>query len=725
MTYFYPSEIVPDNSELRPGITAFYLFNTLVEQTNLYGETVLLKKDIALVEKLVLNHNQNELAFKVSSFHYSNPLKNSFEYILEGWNYSWIKLPVGSNTINFSNLKPGKYLLRVRAHNNDGIKSDYEAVLKIVILPPWWRNKWAFASYFLVLGLIIFGSIRLVVIFSRLKANLVLKVEEERQKEELHQMKLRFFTNISHELRTPLSLILSPIEKLRNNNLDKIQHNKYLTILEQNANRLLNLVNELIDFRKAELGKMALKVVQNDLKDFIEQLLSGFQEMVSSKNIELTFQFYSSNTLYWFDPLHLEKILYNLLSNAIKNTPLNGVISVKVLNGSYIQSAFSNVFTIEPFIIANEYFYIIVSDNGIGISEKSLPEIFNRFFQVDNRLAENHLGSGIGLAIVKSLVLIHKGYLKVSSERDKGTEFVIALPLKPDIYTDSEKNYSQHADAGIASHIILDDITGKSEGNWKSSFIPQEKKILIVEDNSDVRKFLFDELSGHFKIYESENGLDALEKINEVLPDLIIVDVMMPKLDGIELTRRLKSDVKTMKIPVIMLTARNSLLNEEEGVGAGADLYLRKPFSLNLLELYIRNLLKLESKTVELDKNDVYKELRVKAQDIKDREFLEKTLFIIESHLDDLEFSVDDLVGEVSMGRTMFYKRIKQVTGISAKEIIRTIRLKRSQELLASSDITISEVKDLVGFGSISHFTQSFKKQFGITPSEFVQMYRK
>lgn len=725
LTYFYPSEIVPDNVRLKPGITGFYLFNQLVEPGVQYDGRILLNKDIAITEKLVLKSNQNELAFKVSSFHYSNPGKNRFEYFLEGSGKKWIKLPRGSNTIYFSNLEPGLYNLKVRTWNNDGIKSDYETVLEIEILHPWWKSQWAFVLYFLILGLIILGSIRLVLLFSRLKSNLVLKVEEERQKEELHQLKLRFFTNISHELRTPLTLILSPIEKLRSDQLNKLQRTKYLAILEQNAQRLLNLVNELIDFRRAELGKVDLLVGENDLKQFIGQLLVAFQELAGEKNIEINFEYNCTKNKFWFDSVHLEKILFNLLSNAIKNTQAGGTVSVKVFNKSDINATYPNVFTIEPEVVADEYFYITVLDNGIGISEKSLPEIFNRFFQVNNRVTEKHLGSGIGLAIVKGLVLAHKGYIKVSSERDKGTEFIIAMPASLTVYSEDEKVNEQTPDNELSSHIVFNNINETVNSNWGSYLLPQEKKIMIVEDNAEVRNYLSDELSKYFTVIQASNGLEAIGKLNESLPDLVITDVMMPLSDGIELTQKLKSDSKTMRIPVIMLTARNSQLNEEEGVEAGADLYLRKPFSMKLLELYIRNLLKLDSAIVELDKADVYKELRAKAQDVKERQFLQKTLDIIEEHLDDLSFSVDDLVREVSMGRTMFYKRIKQVTGISAKEIIRTIRLKRSQELLASSDITISEVKDLVGFGSISHFTQSFKKQFGITPSEFIKKHRK
>jgi signal transduction histidine kinase/DNA-binding response OmpR family regulator/ligand-binding sensor domain-containing protein len=725
LTYFYPSEIVPDNVKSKPGITGFYLFNQLVEPGMQFDGKILLNKDVAITDKLVLKSNQNELAFNVSSFHYSNPGKNSFEYILEGSGKNWMKLPRGSNTIYFSNLEPGQYRLRVRTWNNDGIKSDYEKILRIEILHPWWNSHWAFLLYFLILGVVILGLIRLVILFSRLKSNLLLKVEEERQKEELHQLKLRFFTNISHELRTPLTLILSPIEKLRSEQLNKLQRTKYLAILEQNAQRLLNLVNELIDFRRAELGKVDLLVGENDLKQFIGQLLVAFQELAGEKNIEINFEYNCTKNKFSFDSVHLEKILFNLLSNAIKNTQTGGTVSIKVHNKSHIDATFSSVFTVEPEVITDEYFFITVLDNGIGISEKSLPEIFNRFFQVNNRVSEKHLGSGIGLAIVKGLVLVHKGYIMVSSERDKGTEFIVALPASLSVYSENEMEREDLSDNELSSQIVFNKITETVDSNWGDIILPKEKKIMIVEDNAEVRNYLSDELSKYFTVIEAANGLEAFEKLNDSLPDLIITDVMMPLSDGIELTQKLKSDSKTMKIPVIMLTARNSQLNEEEGVEAGADLYLRKPFSMKLLELYVRNLLKLDSTIVELDKTDVYKELRAKAQDIKERLFLQKTLDIIEERLDDLSFSVDDLVREVAMGRTMFYKRIKQLTGISAKEIIRTIRLKRSQELLASSDKTISEVKDMVGFGSISHFTQSFKKQFGITPSEFIKNYRK
>ena len=552
--------------------------------------------------------------------------------------------------------------------------------------------------------------------FERLKESDVIdqaikKVQQVAKFQELDRLKSHFFANVSHEFRTPLTLILNPVRSLIAKNKDKKLH-KELNLVERNASRLLEMVNQLLDLSKLEAGKMDASKKVGDLMKSIRYLSASFDSLASSKSITFK-KLYSINKLVTeYNEDHLEKVLNNILSNAFKFTEENGKVTLilEVLDSS--QQALSQ----ESISIDSVKFaQIKVRDTGIGIEQSKLPHIFDRFYQAETSTTTKYEGTGIGLALVKDLVELHQGTIHVKSEPGWGTEVAIILPLNPVLEVKcGEDEVSSIQDENEIEPLALsaEQVRSKEPENLDSKFVVQ-----IVEDNHDLRSHMKDMLKSHYQIIESINGAEGLESITEHVPDLVISDVMMPKMDGIEMTNKLKEDPRTSHIPVILLTAKTSKEDKLTGLKSGADEFLSKPFDEDELKVRIENLIQIRSK---LQQQYAVSDFKIpKTKQDKEGQFLKKATEVVVDNIENDQFSVEDLSGELGMSRVQFHRKIKALTDQSTTTFIRNIRLERARQLLQQGDYNVTEVAYMVGFSSQSYFTKSFQKHFGKAPSAF------
>jgi len=711
---FRPEEI--KNNKFVPPIyiTGFQLFN---QEVTIGGAGSPLQQDISMTGALKLNYLQSGISFTFAALNYLAPENNTYAYKLIGLDKTFNYTSSG-NKAYYTNLSPGEYELLVIAANNDGVWNTAGTSIKITISPPWWLTWWAK----LLLLCCIAGSVYVIV---RHRHNLQLKRLEEAKKEEVHQLQLEFFTNISHEFRTPLTLILGPLEKLQDSTTTPEVTHAY-QIIYRNAKRLMNLINELMDFRKAESGTLKLNVTPGNITVFLNEILDEFSIWAQQKNIRFTIEnkMTESRDLF-FDRQIFEKILLNVINNAFKYTNDGGSIQISLFNEeNQFTPSYQNELKIPGDYKAKCYVYVTVADSGIGISAESIAHLFQRYY----RVRSTHLGSGIGLAFVKTLTLLHKGFIKVYSERNKGTEIMIALPVDAEDYTPDEhwlrdKTYlPEHFN--LENYLSIDE--GAATGNVEQQPIAVDAKyILLVEDNDELRTFIKDALSNHYTIIEANDGEEGLKMAKERFPNLIISDIMMPRMNGIELCRQIKNDDQTRHIPFILLSAKDALESKLEGVESGADFYFSKPVSINLLLLTLRNIFIQQDKLKERYTIANQADIKETVHSTKDKHFMQQLVTVIESELTNPSFDVDQLCLHLNMSRTKLYEMIKRLTGQSIIEFIRTIRLNKAVYIMTHEDVSISEVIFRVGIQTQSYFTKAFKKEFGKTPSQFLNELKK
>lgn len=709
---FYPQNIIANNFVPPVYVTDFQVFN---KKINLGEKDAPLESDISFTDKITLSYKQSTFSFGFASLNYTASENNQYAYKLENWDKDWISAGKEKKA-SYTNVTPGTYTFRVKASNNDGVWNEKGYAITIIITPPFWDTWW---FRLLVLAALTTG----VIVFYRFKRKLEIQKLEEQKKEEMHQVQLQFFTNISHEFRTPLSLILGPIEKLQKEDPHSPSNHSY-KVIHRNANRLMNLITELMDFRKAELGVLKLNVMPGNLESFLQEISEEFSELADEKKINFSVQVKDIPAETWFDRQVLEKIILNLLSNSFKYTADGGTITVEAFNSlDKFTPSFQNKLAFQHEYKGNHFMYIRVADNGIGISKESIAHLFERYYKI----SETHLGSGIGLAFVKSLTTLHKGHIYVFSERNKGTEIIIGIPCTKDDYSAKER-WIKNKEA-VAK---LESITPKYD---EVPLLAAEKKtpadkepaaiskpsILVVDDNDELRQFIKESLSDEYKIEEAIDGKAGYEKAKATFPDLIISDVMMPEIDGIEFCRMIKEDIDTSHIPFLMLTAKDALESKIEGIGSGADFYFSKPLSIELLALTIRNIFKQKQKLKEKYLNDHHAEIKDLAHSSKDKTFLDELIEIIESQLSNPDMNIPYVCTQIGMSRTKLYNKIKGLTGQSINDFIRTIRLKKAAQLMTSEDASITEIMYSVGIQTQSYFTKAFKNEFGKTPTQFLK----
>ncbi|MBD1366095.1 response regulator [Mucilaginibacter sp. ZT4R22] len=706
---FYPRDIKSNYYVPPVYITDFQIFN----RSALPGKDSTLEKDISLTDHIELNYLQSSISFSFAALNYLAPENNKYAYKLTDFDKSFNYTGTAPQA-TYTNLDPGDYTFTVKAANNDGVWNNVGRSITITITPPWWLTWW-----FRTLGVLF--SLGLAYAIIRYRQNMQLKKLEEEKKEEVHQLQLQFFTNISHEFRTPLTLLLGPLEKLMGNGSQPEQSRTY-QLMYRNATRLMNLINELMDFRKAESGVLKLNVTAGNITVFMNEITDEFDLWAEQKHIKFTLQnFDLGGKEVFFDRQLLEKILLNLINNAFKYTNDGGEITVKLFfDESDFKPSYQNELKITNTYQARQYMYILVADTGIGISADSIKHLFQRYY----RITSTHLGSGIGLAFVKTLTLLHKGCINVYSERNKGTEILIALPVDEADYQPNERWISEN------KPVLLESVTTEWPQPTEGTDLKEQpgearanaaaRYILLVEDNTELRTFLKEILGSIYHVIEAKDGQEGLAMARDRSPNMIISDVMMPNMNGIELCKLIKSDEQTKHIPFILLTAKDSLEAKLEGIESGADFYFSKPVSINLLLLTIRNVFLQLDQLKERYTHDYQAEVKETVHSNKDKQFMDQLVTVIEAQLENPDLDVDYLCANLNMSRTKLYELIKRLTGQSIVEFIRTIRLNKAIHIMTHEDASITEIMMRVGIQTQAYFTKAFKKEFGKTPSQFL-----
>jgi signal transduction histidine kinase/ligand-binding sensor domain-containing protein/DNA-binding response OmpR family regulator len=704
---FHPDNIKENKYIPSIVITAFMLFD----------------KSIPFGKEISLSHDQNFLSFEFSALSYISSERNQYAYKMEGVDEDWVYSGT-RRYASYPNLPPGDYTFRVKGSNNDGIWNDTGTSVSIIILPPWWRTNGAYIAYGLILIFLLYGLRRYEL--NRIKLKNKIKLDEVviREREETDKMKSRFFANISHEFRTPLTLILGPAEKI-NPDLPGDEIQKQTGLIKKNAARLLNLVNQLLDLSKLEAGKLKLQASKGNIVSFVRGVTMSFESLAERKDIKLKVTAERNDIELYFDSDKMAKILANLLSNAFKFTGEGGGIKVSVCHAEL--GSTSSLKVKNPKQVQDENIKKIVeikvTDTGIGISEEELPKLFDRFYQVDSSQTREHEGTGIGLALTKELVELHQGIIRVNSKVGQGSEFIVELPIGRKHLSDEqivESPVQEQERVVIAeerhSSPIIQPIPEDDEIESEDKTI-----ILIVEDNADVRNYIKDSFDDSYRVLEAVNGEQGVNKACEIIPDLIISDIMMPKMDGNELTRRIKNDERTSHIPVILLTARSEQESKLEGLETGADDYLTKPFDTKELKIRIKNLINIRRKLQEKfsSKKIVATKIEKKLSKI-DEKFLSKVLEVVESHLSQEEFSIEEFGNEVGMGRVQLHRKLKALTGKSPSLFLRSVRLAKAKKMVEEKQGNISEIAYSVGFSTPIYFTKCFKEEFGYTPSDLM-----
>ncbi|MFA9390640.1 MAG: two-component regulator propeller domain-containing protein [Prolixibacteraceae bacterium] len=660
-----------------------------------------LSKHIDRTSHVELKHTQSDFTFEFVALNYTSPENNRFQYQLEGYDEDWVQAGK-SRVATYTNIGAGTYTFKVIGSNNDNIWNTQGRSIQISILPPPWKSKWAYTFYLVLIGFMVMGFY--FVIVKRVEQQNLLRLERhEREKMELiNQLKLRFFTNISHEFRTPLTLISSPLSKLMKHDNMNPSERKYLySTMNKNVKRLLRLMKQLMDFRKLEDQQLQLKVTQGQLSAFVHDIAKGFQEFADNNEIDIHFEsnVEERGAQQWFDHNVIDSVIFNLLSNAIKFSPPNSQIDVKV-------------------DIEKDLAVIKVIDHGVGIPPEKIDKIFDRFYSENNGL-DVISGTGIGLSYTRNLMLLHKGTILVESVPKLETSFEIKFPVSETTYTPSEKGGMEKP----IGKTLPDDLSFIHEPEIDShEYLGSNKrwKILVVEDNVELLSFLKNELT-KYNVSLAGNGIEALVIARKIVPDLIISDVMMPEMDGVQFCSAIKSDFITSHIPVILLTAKTANEHKIEGMESGADAYIEKPFDMPVLDAQIRNLIKQRNRLRKRFSNQfetVPSEFTDKAIDQK---FFEKAEKIVIENLSNLSFSVEDFGAALGMSRSQLFRKFKAITDNTPSDYIRAERLKLAKKLLMQGELNVNEISLKAGFSSTSHFISTFKKYTGLTPRDFSQ----
>jgi len=700
-TRFDPSAIQP-NQFIPP--VAFTELRQNGKIVSIQDKNSCLKQSINKTQKITFNYNEANFSIGLAALDYFSPENNRYAFMLEGldkdWNYT-----VGETDATYTIQRDGEYTFRLRGANSDGVWNPNERILEITVLPPPWRTWWAYLVYLVLFGAMTFGLVR----FIQLRHKLQLQQIAKQQQDELHEVKLRFFTNITHEFRTPLTLILGPLKDL----MTKEKHNenveKQLSLIERNTQRLLNLVNQVLTFRKLATDHNPMEIINSNIVLFLKEIFLPFQETANLRKINYSFKSETPEINAWYDQDKLEKVFFNLLSNAFKFTPDGGSVVMNVSQN-------------------DQYIEIRVKDNGIGIDLELQKQIFKRFYEKRNPERSIIKGTGIGLAISKQMMELHQGKIFVENNSgnetsSQGATFVVQI-LKGKAHFKTEEiveDSSGHEPMVNYDPVII------SRQDINEILPPTQKKVdtnspllLIVEDNPEIRAFIQQIFASDYRLITAENGLEGLQKTKKDLPDLIISDVMMPEMDGITFCGKLKNDLEISHIPIILLTARSASLFKIEGLTIGADDYITKPFNPDELRLKVRNRLAQRQRLREkFGKSRVFepKEITVTSAD---EEFLEKLIELVENNIDNPDINVGQFAHQLAVSRAVLFTKIKVLTNHTPKNFLKSYRLKRAAQLLNTGKLNVSEVAYQVGFKEPRYFSKVFQNEFGRTPTQFI-----
>ena len=650
-----------------------------------------------------LSYQQNNVTVEFATFNYNSDRNRLFEYYLDGFDKVWTQ--TSGTTVTYTNLPPGDYTLKVRSMENKESLKD-AICLNIHVSAPFYATIWAYLFYVLCLTALMVAFVRFKTRQAALRSSLEFERKEKERIEELNQVKLRFFTNISHEFRTPLTLILGQIEVLMQMDLGTTVYNRIQRIYK-NAWHMRNLISELLDFRKQEQGYLKLRVEEQNLVTFTRQIYMCFYEYAQKKEITYRFDSVEETISVWFDPIQLQKVIFNLLSNAFKYTSNKGNITVEVRK------------------VASQA-VVSVCDTGIGIPVEHISKIFDRFYQTDNASSSSSftLGTGIGLALAKGIMNMHHGKIEVESTVGEGTKFILSLPLGNRHFSDEEMAVTEGRES-----LIIPEASVSSYGQLMAEEIkePESQKnmdeedkptILLVDDNTELLSMLEDIFLPMYNVYTACNGREGLEMAQQIQPDLIVSDVIMPEMSGKDLCYKIKTNVELSHISVVLLTAQTSVEYVVEGLMFGADDYITKPFNIKVLVARCNNLIKNKKRLIAHYAGKVITESPVaEAINEKDKELLTKCVNIVRENFENPDFDVTALASELCMGRSKLYMQFKQMTGLTPNEFILKVKLDEAMSLLTEHpELNITEISVRLGFSSPRYFSKSFKAFFGIAP---------
>ncbi|MFY0598116.1 MAG: response regulator [Cyclobacteriaceae bacterium] len=672
---FDPEDVKPSTTKPVAFISELLINNELIRPGSSY-----ISKNIEVEETIQMDYTDKKFEFALRVIHYKNNARCKFRYKLEGFDKDWIEAQ-NNPKATYTNIPPGNYTFRVKASNEDGIWNDQITEIDVIITPPIWEILWVRIIGAILIIVILILAIRQIIKRERAKTKFEIERERVKQIEEVTQMKLRFFTNISHELRTPLTLITSPLEKYVREHV--APKDTVLNMMYKNSTRLLELVNQVLDFRKLESKQQPLRVLpQRDLAMF-ENIRSAYSYWSNDKQIDFQVNTPDIKSTIHFDPDILEKIITNLISNAFKYNAKGGQVTLTA-HIENIEESGDN--------LTKGIMHIKVTDSGPGIPKDVQSKIFERFYQLSDTEVPAY-GSGIGLSLTSELVSLHKGLINLESDIGKGTHFFIQIPVGSDDYTKTSEELSVYPE--------LD---------------PESTVILIVEDHEDIRNYLLEELGDQYEMLEAEDGRSGLNKALAIIPDVIISDVMMPQINGIQMANQLKNNELTAHIPILFLSARGATQHKLEGLAAGASDYISKPFNTQEIKLKVQNLLETRNRQIE----KYQKEGRSTIQKTKENSYLLKINTIIQANISNSQFSVETLCEELAIGRSQLYRKILALTGKSIIEYINSYRLSIALELIKQGQHSLKQIAFQVGYNDNHYFSRSFKKEFGNPPSHYL-----
>ncbi len=680
------------------------------KKTTHVSDPDLIKRSLMTMDRLALNYNQNSLKFEFAANNFLLPQKNKFKYRLKGYSPSWVEIEQENKAV-FTKIPPGKYLLEVKASNNDGKWNDVPTKTQIIINRPFWSTGYAIFSYVVLLFTLFYLLQRELRIRNRLKNSILQERLQNENEKKLHHLKMQFFTNISHEFRTPLTLILAPLSVLKKKIEGEDKPVEHLNMIENNANRLLRLVNQILDIRVIELGKESFQPQSVDLVTLCREVFQCFSLQANDLGIKFVFESDFSSFPMSIDLDKIDKLVFNLLSNATKNSIHDGTIHLSIK-----EPGWQGVTPKEPWHyqvgeeITGEYVTIIVKNDGAGIAPVDLPYIFDRFYKSNDHAG----GTGIGLHLCSEYIRMHKGLIEVYTGKDMGATFYVRIPV-------IESMPGQSVHEAISGTVIYEELETFSVSQPSASKISdKEVKILVVEDNKQMQNILIDILSEFYHVITADNATEGLRIVGESDPDLILTDVMMPGMNGNEFCQILKKDLNTSHIPVIILTSLSSVESQLESFETGADDYVVKPFDDRVLLMRIRKLL--DYRTILRDKfTKAHGEWNEEMQQLRpDKELLDLAVAIIDHHMVDPNFTVDVLASKLNLSRSSLHRKLKSLTNQSATEFIKFVRINKSIRLMEGGETNIDEICFKVGFNSHSYFSMCFKKQLGLSPSEYI-----
>ena len=686
--YFNPRELSSPREVSPVTITQFFIYNKQTESRDT-------RLPVPISNRIVeLPYNQNTFNISFNVLDYTQSSQVEFSYMLEGLENAWYSTQ-GDNQVTFRNIPHGNYVFKVKTRFRNQEWNENAAQLTVVIAPPLWLTWYAKLGYVILFIFALYALLR----FYKRKLDLESSLEVERKqslnKQELNEERLRFYTNITHELRTPLTLILGPLEDLLSDATLSPKHANKISIIHDSATRLLNLINRILEFRKTETQNRKLSVAKGDLGQLVQEVGLRYKELNPNNKVNYHIHIETEDTEIFYDADMITIILDNLMSNAAKYTSEGDItLSLRSVEENQIK-----------------YTEISVSDTGHGIDAEALPHIFDRYYQAKSKYQAS--GSGIGLALVKGLSELHEGILKVESTVDTGTTFTLRLLTE-----------NTYPNAIHAQHDMEKKPMDAEETTITDTPTENHPIVLVVEDNADIREYIRSSFTDIYEVITAKDGKEGWELAQARIPNIIVSDIMMPVMDGIELCKRIKEDMRTSHIPVILLTAKDSLQDKEEGYASGADSYLTKPFSAKLLHSRINNLLETRKKIASLlALADIQpkQESAVSSLNKLDNEFLQKITQIIEENLEMEKMDIAFIADKMCMSHSTLYRKIKGLTDMSANEFIRKVKMRKGVELLMSGQYTISEIAYMIGFSSVAYFRQCFKDEYGMSPSDYVK----